>query len=319
MAGPRDLGPAAPLQSSAGVMNASPDGGGSRGLTRSGARALNAVPPPILVLLAIVSIQIGAALAVRLFAAVEPPGVVFLRVALSAILLVLASRPALDRTVRRHSGLLLLYGLVLAVMNYGFYEAIARIPLGVAVTIDFMGPLAVAVATSRRRLDFLWIALAILGIAMLMPEIGGRLDPVGVMYAGMAAVGWAGFVLLSRRVGRIFVGGDGLALGMVVAAVFLAPFGLLKSSPVLFDPALAITATAIAVLSTAIPLSLEFAALKRMPPKTYGVLVTLEPAVAVLVGAVLLSEWVGATGIVAVCCVTAAAVGATLFADRAGN
>ena len=232
------------------------------------------------------------------------------------MLLVLASRPTLDETARRHAGLLVLYGFVLAAMNYCFYAAIARIPLGVAVTIDFLGPLAVAVATSRRRMDFFWIGLALVGVAVLTPEIGGQLDPVGVVFAAFAGAGWAGFVVLSRRVGRIFEGGSGLAFGMAIAAVFLAPFGLLQSAPVLFDPALMLAAAGIAILSTAIPLSFEFQALKRMPPKTYGVLVTLEPAVAVVVGAVLLSEWVGPGSIFAVCCVTAAAIGATLFAER---
>ena len=275
-------------------------------------RAMNAVPPPGLVLLAIVSIQVGAALAIQLFATLGAAGTVFLRVAISSLLLLVVLRPSFNRSRWRHAWLLLLYGLVLAVMNLCFYQAIARIPLGTAVAIEFLGPLGVALATSRRPIDLLWVALAFAGLALLAPEIGQSLDVMGVVFAAVAGLGWGSFILISRRIARIFPGGSGLAMGMTLAALFLAPFGLLDSAPVLFDPLLLLAVTAVAVLSTTIPFTLEFEALKRMPPRTYGVLVTLEPVVAVLIGAALLADRLGLEELAAVACITLAAIGATM-------
>ncbi len=288
---------------------------GERRLRGAAARAIGAAPPPGLVLLSIVSIQIGAALAVHLFPALGPAGTVLLRVGIAALLLMLGARPALDRNLRAHGWLLLRYGGVMAAMNLCFYEAIARIPLGTAVTIGFIGPLGVAALTSRRALDFLWIGLALAGLCALAPNLGSALDPVGVLLAAIAAGGWAGFVLLSRRVGRALPGGSGLALGMVVATIFLMPFGIAGASAALLDPLLLAAALAVAVLSTALPFALEFAALQRLSARTYGVLVTLEPAVAVLVGAVLLAQPAGARTLLAVGCVMAAAIGVT-WSDR---
>ena len=254
------------------------------------ARAIGAAPPPALVLLSIVSIQIGAALAVNLFPALGPAGTVLLRVGIAALLLMLGARPALDRNLLAHAWLLLQFGCVMGAMNLCFYEAIARIPLGTAVTIGFIGPLAVAVLTSRRAVDFFWIVLAVVGLALFAPRLGQALDPLGVLLAAIAAAGWARFILLSRRVGQAFPGASGLALGMVVAALFLAPFGAGGAVAALLDPLLLAGALAVAVLSTTLPFALEFAALQRLSARTYGVLVTLEPAVAVLVGAVLLAQ-----------------------------
>lgn len=281
-------------------------------------RALAAVPPPGLVLLAIVSIQVGATLAIKLFPMLGASGTVFLRVALSALLLAVFVRPAIDGLVRRHAGLLLLYGAVLAATNLLFYESIARIPLGIAVTIEFLGPLALAVATSRRAVDFLWVGLAAFGIALLAPDIGAGLDPLGVAFACLAGVGWASFILLTRRLGQVFEGNRGLCLGMIVAAFCLLPFGIVESAPVLTSPLLALAVLLVAILSTTIPFTLEFQALKRMPPRTYGVLVTLEPAVAVMIAALLLGQSVGFQALIAVACVTLAAIGSTLF-GRGGS
>lgn len=288
----------------------------SEGFAAAASRALNAVPPPGLMLLAMVSTQIGAAIATSLFAALGPEGTVFLRVAFSALLLMLAWRPRLDRAVRRHLGLLLLFGLVIGTMNFCFYQAIARIPLGLAVTIEFIGPLAVAVATTRRLPDFLWIALAVAGVALLTPDLGERLDPLGVALACLAGAGWAGFVLLSVRVGRSLPKGDGLALGMVVAAIALLPVGQAGAAVAFGDPLLLLAALGVALLSTTIPFSLEFEALKRIPPRVYGILITLEPAIAVMVGALLLGESLNLRSLAAVICVTGAAIGITLFGRR---
>ncbi len=291
-----------------------PPGGGLSALV---ARAIGAVPPPGLMLLAIVSIQVGAAMATQLFADLGPAGAVFLRIGFSAALLCLAWRPSLDRRVFEHAGLLLLFGLVIGAMNLTFYHAIARIPLGIAATIEFLGPLAIAVATSRRLGDFGWIALALGGALLLVPDIGERLDPVGLGFAVLGAIGWASCILLSIRVGRAFERGTGLALGMAVAAVLLVPIGMKGGAVAFMKPELLAIAFAVAVISTAIPFSLEFEALKRIPPRVYGVLVTMEPAIEVIVGLVLLGQSLTLRTGLAVGLVTTAAVGITLF-DRRG-
>ena len=293
-----------------------PEPGPGGGLPALLSRTIGAVPPPGLMLLAIVSIQVGAATATHLFADLGPAGAVFLRIGISAVLLCLAWRPSFDRRVRENAGLLLLYGLVIGAMNLSFYHAIARIPLGIAATIEFMGPLAVAVATSRRLRDFLWIALALGGALLLVPDIGERLDPLGLGFAVLGAAGWASFILLSIRVGRAFERGSGLALGMVVAAVLLVPIGGRGAAVAFMEPELLAIAFAVAVFSTAIPFSLEFEALKRIPPRVYGVLVAMEPAIAVIVGIVLLDQSLTLRTGLAVALVTTAAVGITLFDGR---
>jgi len=294
------------------VLSNAPGPRGWRGLSRLPATALGMTPPPGLVLLSILSIQVGAALAIGLFPVLGASGTVFVRVALSAVLLLIATRLPLDRRLRDNAGLILLFGAILATMNLCFYQALARIPLGIAVTIEFLGPLAVAVATSRRLKDFLWIGLALGGVGLLTPDIGDSLDPIGVLFAAVTGACWAGFILLSGRVGRIFPGGSGLALAMAVAALLLIPFGALDSGPAFGDVNLLLIALGVALLSTMIPYSLEFEALKRLPPRTYSVLITLEPAVAVMIGVILLGETLGLRTAFAVACVTLAAIGATL-------
>jgi len=283
------------------------------------ARAAAAVPPPGLLLVSIVSIQIGAAVAVNLFPAIGPIGTTFLRLAFSAVLLVIVARRTIDGSARRHAGLLLLFGFSIAATNLCFYGAIDRIPLGIAVAIEFMGPLGLAVATSRRLRDFAWIGLAVVGIALLTPDIGSALDPLGVGLALLAGAGWASFVLLSRRVGSVVTGGSGLALAMVAASLFTLPVELVSGGRLgQLDLGLLAAALAVAILSTALPLSLEFEALKRMTPRTYGILVTLEPVTAVVVGAIALHQGLGPKAMLAVACVTAAALGVTI-SDRRGS
>ncbi len=275
------------------------------------------MPPPALLLVSIVAIQLGAAVAVHLFETLGPIATSFLRIAFSAVLLLVATRGHFGGGARRHVGLLLLYGCVIGAMNMCFYGAIARIPLGVAVAIEFIGPLGVAVLTSRRPRDFVWIGLAVAGLVLLTPDIGGDLDPLGVVLALAAGAGWASFILISPRVARD-VGGAGLALAMVVATLFTLPFGLAAGGLDRLDPALLVGALAVAILSTALPLSLEFEALRRMTARAYGVIVTLEPVVATMVGAVILGQALPPSALVAIACVTAAAIGVTL-SDRRGS
>ena len=279
------------------------------------ARAVAAVPPPGLLLISIVSIQLGAAVAVDLFPVLGPVGTAFLRLTFSAALLLVATRRSIGWDVRRHAGSLLLYGAILGVMNLSFYGSISRIPLGIAVAVEFIGPLGLAAVTSRRARDFAWIALAGIGIALLTPEIGRALDPVGVALAGVAGLCWAGFTVMSQRVGRAMPGNAGLAIAMLVAALVVLPVELAVGSLGGLTPGLLAAALAVAILSTAMPLTLEFEALKRMTARTYGILVTMEPVVATVVGALLLSQALGVPAILAVACVTAAALGVTI-SDR---
>lgn len=276
-----------------------------------------AVPPPALVLVSIVSIQLGAAVAVGLFDSLGPMSTTFLRIALSAVLLLVARWSQVDARARRHVGLLLLFGLVIGAMNLAFYGSIARIPLGVAVAIEFIGPLGVAALTSRRPREFVWIGLAAGGLLLLAPEIGGDLDPLGVALALVAGAGWAGFVLVSPRVARD-VGDAGLALAMAIAALFTLPFALGAGGLERLDIALFAGALAVAVFSTSLPLSLEFEALKRMTARAYGVMVTMEPVAAVVVGAVILSQALPPNALLAVALITVAAIGVNIT-DRRGS
>jgi inner membrane transporter RhtA len=273
------------------------------------------VPPPGLLLISIVSIQLGAAVAIDLFPVIGPVGTAFLRLTFSAVMLLAATRRAISWSGRRYAGSLLLYGAILGVMNLSFYGAIERIPLGIAVAIEFVGPLGLAAATSRRGRDFAWIGLAVIGIALLTPEIGSALDPLGVALAGAAGLCWAGFTVMSQRIGRALPGNSGLAIGMAVAALVVLPVEVATGGLGNLDLGLLAAALAVAILSTAMPLTLEFEALKRMTARTYGILVTMEPVVATLVGALLLGQAIGPQGILAVACVTAAALGVTI-SDR---
>jgi inner membrane transporter RhtA len=281
------------------------------------ARATAAAPPPALLVVSIVSIQLGAAVAVHLIETLGPIGTTFLRLAFSALLLLAATRGRIGPGARRHVWLLLLFGCVIGVMNMCFYGAIARIPLGVAVAIEFIGPLGVAVLTSRRLKDLVWIALAAAGLVLLTPDIGGDLDPLGVALALAAGAGWASFVLISPRVAR-GVGSAGLALAMGVAGLVTLPFALAAGGLERLDPWLLAGTLVVAILSTALPLSLEFEALRRMTARAYGIVVTLEPAAAALVGALILGQALPPAGVLAIACVTAAAIGVTL-SDRRGS
>lgn len=277
------------------------------------------VPPPVLVVLAILSIQLGAALAIDLFSTLGPSGAVLARLALSAFILAILFRPRLNAQVMQHGKLLLTYGVTLCLMNWCFYEAIARIPLGLAVTIEFKGPLLVAVFASQRRIDFLWAAIAVSGLLILAPDIGKNIDHIGVMFAVVAGIGWGGFVLLSKRVSAVLPGTGGLVYGMIIATLCILPFSIGNVMPVFNEIELFGSVLMLAVLSTAIPFFFEFSALKKLSAHTYGILITLEPAVAAVIGALLLGDALGMKGLVAVACVTAAAIGATVTSRKASK
>ncbi len=263
-----------------------------------------------LVLGGIVSVQVGAAFATTLFDELGPGGTVFLRIAFAAVLLLAIWRPPLrlgEGVARRD---VVLLGLVLAGMNLSFYVALDRIPLGIAVTLEFVGPLGVAIAGSRRRLDLLWVGLAAAGILLLSPVPGSGLDALGVVMAVIAGCFWAGYILLTARVGRALPGGGGLAIAMTVAAVAVIPVGLADGGEALLDGELLAIGLAVAVLSSALPYSLELEALRHLPESTFGVLMSLEPAAAATVGFVGLDQGLAAREVVAIGLVVAASLGA---------
>jgi inner membrane transporter RhtA len=277
------------------------------------------VPPTVLVTFSIVSVQLGAAIAKTLFDSLGPGGTVFMRITFAALVLVLLVRPKLrgyDRAGYLVAGL---FGLALSAMNLSIYLAIDRIPLGVAVTLEFVGPLGLAVAGSRRVLDLLWVVLAAAGILLLAPLglFGGMdLDPVGVAFALLAGCLWASYILLSARTGSAFPGGTGLVIALCVGTVILCPFGIADAGYALLDPKLLVAGFGVAMLSSAIPFSLELEALRKIPARVFGVLMSLEPAVAALAGLVVLGERLGMRAVAAVFFVTVAAAGASLFARR---
>jgi inner membrane transporter RhtA len=261
-------------------------------------------------LASIASVQFGAAFAKTLFDELGAGGTVFVRTLVAAIVLALIWRPRLAGHDRRDLGLALVFGLVLAAMNFCFYSSIERIPLGVAVTFEFVGPLGVAVFGSRRPLDLLWVVLAAAGILLLSDLGAGGLDRLGVALALFAGVLWAAYILLSARMGRAFPGGAGLALAMVVATVPLAPVGIADGGSQLLVPEVVLAGVAVGLLGSAIPYALELEALRTMPVGVFGVLMSLEPAVAALAGFLVLDEGLVTRELVAIALVVAASAGA---------
>ena len=236
-----------------------------------------------------VSIQVGAALAQHLFPAVGAPGTTALRVSLAALILLAIRRPSLRGLDRPSLMAVVLYGASLGLMNLCFYLALRTVPLGVAVAVEFTGPLVVAAASHRSRLDILWLVLAAGGLGLLAPWGGQAIDPVGLLWALGAGLFWGLYILFGQAAGRI---GEGAAsaLGMAVAAFVVIPFGVASAGARLAEPALLPLALSVAVLSSALPYSLEMFALTRLPRATFGTLMSLEPAIGALAGFVLLGQ-----------------------------
>jgi inner membrane transporter RhtA len=269
-----------------------------------------------LVLGAATSVQFGAALAATLFDQLGPGGTVWVRLLFAAAILLALWRPRLSGRSARELALVGAFGLALAVMNTGFYEALDRIPLGITVTIEFVGPLTLAVALSRRRLDALWVVLAAGGIVLLARGTTGGLDAVGVLFAVIAGAAWAVYILLSARTGQTWGSGTGLAVAMAVGAVVVAPLGVADGGADLLDPALLAQGLAVAILSSAIPYSLELEALRRIPAGVFGVMMSLEPGIAALAGFLVLGQDLVAREVVGIACVVIASAGAARTARR---
>jgi inner membrane transporter RhtA len=272
--------------------------------------------PTALVMFSIVSVQLGASIAKSLFDSLGPGGTVLLRITFAALVLLLLVRPKLRGHDRSGYLVATIFGLALAGMNLSLYLAIDRIPLGVAVTLEFIGPLGVAIAGSRRMLDLLWVVLAAAGILLLAPlgVLGGTdLDPAGVAFALLAGCLWASYILLSARTGSAFPGGTGLVIALCVGTVVLLPVGIAGAGYALLDPRLLLGGFGVAMLSSAIPFSLELEALRKLPARVFGVLMSLEPAVAALAGLVVLGERLELRAVAAILLVTVAAAGASRF------
>ena len=275
------------------------------------------LPPELLVLGGIGSVQFGSAFANELFGQAGPAGVVLLRVALAGIILLAIARPSLRGRSRADLATAALFGLVLGTMNWSFYEAIDRLPIGVAVTIEFTGPLAVALAGSRRLLDLVWVALAGGGVVLLALRGGSHgVHATGVVLALCAAACWAAYILLSQRVGAAFDRLDGLALALVVATLVVAPAGVVQGGSTLLRPGILAAGLGVALMSSLIPYSLEIMALRHLSAAAFGLLMSLEPAVAALAGVIVLGQSLSAVLGVAVLMVVAASVGTTLSARR---
>lgn len=265
--------------------------------------------PVWLVLIGILSVQFGAAVSKGLFGEIPPIGMVFLRLLTSSLILLALARPRLDGRSAADWRPVLALGLALGAMNWAFYESFARIPLGVAVTIEFVGPLALAAVGSRRPRDLVWVGLAALGIA-LFGAGPTKVDALGFGLALFAGGCWALYIVSTAATGRRWAGVDGLAVASTIATLAIAPFAVATAGARLLEPRLLLLGALVGVLSSVIPYSLEMVALRTLSPRVFGILMSLEPAAAALVAAVLLQEWLTPLQLLAIGCVTAASVGA---------
>jgi inner membrane transporter RhtA len=268
------------------------------------------IPATGMVLGAIISVQCGAALATTLFDAIGPGGAVFLRSGFAALALLTLARggPRPLGGPQLHD--VVLFGAILAGMNLCFYAALERLPLGVTVTLEFVGPLGVALFGSRRRRDLVWALLAAVGVLLLSDRGGGGIDALGAVLALAAGVLWGAYILQSARVGASHPGLGGLAVAMTVSAAIVAPFGIAQGGAELFAPHNLAIGLAVGMLSSAFPYALELEALRRLPNAVFGVLMSLEPAVAALVGFIALSQSLEPVEAVAIGLVVAASAGA---------
>lgn len=257
-----------------------------------------------------VSFQMGAAVAKQLIPTIGAPGTTALRLGLSAAIVVVLQRAWRTVPTRQVWPVILAYGLALGAMNLVFYVALRTIPLGIAVAIEFVGPLGVAVYASRRRVDYLWVGLAAVGLLLLLPirTTSDRLDPVGVLCALVAGLGWALYIVFGQKAGRAH-GAAASTWGLIVAASLTVPFGVADAGRALLAPWVWTFGLAVAVFSSALPYTLEMVALRRLSTKTFGTLMSFEPAIAALAGAAFLHEHLTLIQGLAVACIIVASVG----------
>jgi inner membrane transporter RhtA len=268
-----------------------------------------------LVVFGIISVQLGAAIAKNLFDDASPLTLVWLRLATSAVVLGVVVRPALRGHTPDDWRVAITFGVVLGTMNWAIYESFSRIPLGIAVTVEFLGPLGLALTGSRRARDLVWVVLAAAGVGLLGIE-RGDLTVAGVAFALLAAVAWTAYILLSASTGRRWPGLDGLTVASVVATVLMAPFLVAFSGHGLGDPRVVALGALVGFLSSVIPYSCEITALRTIRPSVFGILMSLEPGAAALAGVVVVHELLSPLQWLAVACVIAASVGATRSETR---
>ncbi|GAA2547863.1 MULTISPECIES: EamA family transporter [Streptomyces] len=273
-------------------------------------RGRGTLGPVGLVLAGGISVQFGGALAVTLMPRAGALGVVTLRLLVAALVLMVLCRPRLRGHSRTDWGTVIVFGIAMAAMNGLFYQSVARIPLGPAVTLEVLGPLALSVLASRRVINLLWAALALAGVFLLGGGGFGSLDPLGVAFALGAGAMWAAYIVFSARTGRRFPQADGLALAMVVAAVLFLPLGIVESGTKLLEPTTLALGAAVALLSSVLPYTLELLALRRLPASTFAILMSLEPAIAATAGFLILDQALTATEAAAIALVIAASMGA---------
>ncbi len=278
-------------------------------------KILERIHPILLVIVAMTSVQWGAALAKSLFAEFGAITVVFWRVALAAIMLMIIVRPALRALSRKQWQISIIFGMALVCLNVTYYLSLQRLPLGLCVTIEFIGPLAVAVWHSHRALDFVWVALAALGIALLNP-FSGHIDPIGFVLALMAGVCWGLYIILGEKLGSAMPGALGLTIAMSVGSLLMVPVKIIDAPQWLnILPALPFAA-AVALLSSVIPYSFEIEALRRMPTKVFGILMSAEPALAAVIGFLVLGERLTLWQCIAIVAVMTASFGAARGASN---
>ncbi|MFE2550900.1 DMT family transporter [Streptomyces sp. NPDC059355] len=276
--------------------------------------------PVALVIAAGISVQFGAALAVKIMPGAGAAGVVTLRLAAAALVLLVLCRPKVRGYSRADWGTVVAFGVAMAGMNGLFYQSIDRIPLGPAVTLEVLGPLVLSVVVSRRLVSLLWAGLALGGVVLLAGHGGGNgfggLDPLGAAFALGAGVMWAAYIVFSARTGRRFPQADGLALAMAVAAVLSLPLGVVEAGSALLVPSTLALGVGVAVLSSVLPYTLELLALRRVPAPTFAILMSLEPAIAATAGFLLLNQAMSAIDALAIALVIAASMGAVRSQTR---
>ena len=272
-------------------------------------------PAPALAVVAMLSVQLGAALSTGLFEAVSPAGTAWLRLTFAGIVLVAFARPRLTGMTTEGRRAVLLLGAASAVITLAFIEAVARVPLGVAVAVEFLGPLAVAAVRSPVRSALTWPALALLGVFGLTEPWEGSVDFAGVLFAALAAAGWAAYIVLTRRVGAELPGFQGLALSIPIAALLATPFGAPPALPAL-TPMIALQCLGLAVLLPLLPYALEMQALRRMTMSSFGTLMAVEPGIAVLIGLLVLAQVPAPWQVVGMALVVTAGIGAEQHARR---
>lgn len=271
-----------------------------------------------LLLGSMVSITAGAAIAKDIFPILGPAGSTFLRLAVAGLILVVVRRPWMNSLNSRQWRWTLIYGAVLGLMNLLFYFAIARLPIGLAIAIEFLGPLAVTLSLSRHIWDLLWALLAFVGVCLMMPQVNSSVavDLIGVLFALGAAAEWASYILIGRKAGNLVPAANATAYGMIVGCLLAAPFGAVPALQLVNHPAVIPAALAVGLLSSAIPYSLEMVALKHLSAKTFGILLSLEAAIGALSGFLILHENLSAIQLLAIFCVMVASAGSIVSSDR---